>query len=99
MELDGGWTGLDYNGIPLLVDNDAIDGEIHYLTTKDLQIYRMSDYEWMQKDGAILSRISGYDMYEAVIYRYAEFGVTNRATQAVLCDLSYTKSINEGYGG
>ena len=89
MSLDGGWEALDYNGIPLMVDNDAIDGEMYFLTTKDLQIYRMSDYDWMQKDGAILSRISGYDAYEAIIYRYAEMGCTRRNTQGVLCDLDY----------
>jgi len=98
MELDGGWTALDYNGVPFTVDNDAIDGEIYFLTLKDLQLYRMSDYEWMQKDGAILSRISGYDTYEAVLFRYHELGVLNRATQGVLTDLSYTKSGIEGYG-
>jgi hypothetical protein len=98
MELDGGWSALDYNGVPFLVDNDAIDGEIYFLTTKDLQIYRMSDYDWMQKDGAVLSRISGYDTYEAVIYRYAEFGIKNRATQGVLTDIAYDKSSSEGYG-
>ena len=98
MELDGGWTGLDYNGVPLLVDNDAIDGEIYFLTLQDLKVYRMSDYDWMQKDGAILSRISGYDVYEAVLFRYAEFAIKNRATQGVLTDLAYTKGANEGYG-
>jgi len=99
MQLDGGWSALDYNGVPLTVDNDAIDGEIYFLTTKDLQMYRMSDYDWMQKDGAILSRISGYDVYEAVLFRYCELGVTNRSTQGVLTDIAYTKGINEGYGG
>ena len=89
MELDGGWTAIDYNGVPLTVDNDAIDGEMYFLTTKELNIYRMSDYNWMQKDGAVLSRITGYDAYEAVLYRYAELGVTRRNTQGVLCDIDY----------
>jgi len=90
MQLDGGWTALDYNGVHLVVDNDAIDGEIYFLTTSDLQLYRMSDYDWMQKDGAILSRVSGYDQYEAVLFRYAELGCTRRNTQGVLCDLVYS---------
>ena len=30
MELDGGWKALDYNGIPLMVDPDAIDGEMYF---------------------------------------------------------------------
>ncbi|MFH0848408.1 MAG: phage major capsid protein, partial [archaeon] len=33
MTLDGGWTALDYNGIPLTVDDDAIDGEMYFLTS------------------------------------------------------------------
>ena len=90
MTLDGGWTALDYNGIPLMVDIDAIDGEMYFLTTKDLQIYRMSDYDWMTKDGAILSRITGYDAYEAVLFRYAEMGAKRRNSQGVITDLSYT---------
>lgn len=97
MTLDGGWSALDYNGVPFVVDNDAIDGEIYFLTLKDLQLFRMSDYQWMEKDGAVLSRISGVDAYEAVFYRYAELGVKNRATQGVLTSLSYTKGTNEGY--
>ena len=89
MELDGGWTAIDYNGVPLMVDPDAIDGEMYFLTLKDLQVYRMSDYDWMDRDGAILSRMTGYDAYEAVLFRYAELGVNNRQTSGVLCDLAY----------
>ncbi len=90
MTLDGGWTALDYNGVPLMVDVDAIDGEMYFLTTRDLAIYRMSDYDWMTKDGAILSRITGYDAYEAVLFRYAELGAKRRNSQGVITDLSYT---------
>ena len=90
MTLDGGWTALDYNGVPLMVDVDAIDGEMYFLTTRDLQIYRMSDYDWMTKDGAILSRITGYDAYEAVLFRYSELGTKRRNSQGVITDLTYT---------
>jgi len=89
MTLDGGWSALEFNGIPLTVDDDAIDGEMYFLTTKDIQIYRMSDYDWMDKDGAILSRVSGVDAYEAVLFRYAEMGLSRRNSQGVLVDLSY----------
>jgi hypothetical protein len=89
MALDGGFTALDYNGVPMMVDPDAIDGEIYFLTLKDLQMYRMSDYQWMDKDGAILSRVSGYDAYNAVLFRYAELGCKRRNSHGVLCDLNY----------
>lgn len=90
MEIDGGVTAIDYNGIPFTVDNDAIDGEIYFLTLKDIQLYRMSDYDWMTKDGSILSRISNADAYEAVLFRYAELGVKKRNTQGVITDLAYS---------
>lgn len=90
MKIEGGWSGISYNGVLFYVDSgDAIDGEIYFLTTRDLQIYRMSDYDWMSKDGAVLSRVSGYDAYEAVLFRYAEFGCLRRNTQGVICDLAY----------
>ena len=90
MELDRGWTALDYNGVPLMVDRDAIDGEMYFLTTKDLQMYRMSDYDWMTKDGAILSRITGYDAYEAALFIYCELGCNRRNSSGVITDLAYT---------
>lgn len=90
MTLDGGWTALEYNGIPLTVDDDAIDGEMYFLTTKDIQKYRMSDYDWMDKDGSILARISGYDAYEAILFLYQELGCSRRNSHGVICDLSYT---------
>ena len=90
MKIEGGWKGISYNGVMFYVDpNDAIDGEIYFLTTRDLQLYRMSDYDWMSKDGAVLSRLSGYDAYEAVLFRYAELGCNRRNSQGVICDLAY----------
>lgn len=90
MSLDGGFTAIDYNGVPFTVDDDAIDGEVYFLTLKEFALFRMSDYEWMNKDGAILSRVSGYDAYEAILFRYAELGIKRRNAQGVLCDISYT---------
>lgn len=89
MALDGGWSALEFNGKPLVVDDDAIDGEIYFLTLSDLYIYRMSDYEWMEEDGAVLSRISGYDAYEATLFRYAELGCGRRNCHGVLTDIFY----------
>lgn len=90
MQLDGGFTAIDYNGVPFTIDDDAIDGEVYFLTLKDLSIYQMSDYDWMSKDGAVLSRVSGYDAYEAILFRYAELGAKRRNSQGVLTDVSYT---------
>ena len=89
MTLDGGWSAIEFNGIPFTVDPDAIDGEIYFLTTKDLNIFRMSDYAWMEKDGAVLNRVANKDAYEATLFRYAEFGCTRRNSHGVLTDIYY----------
>ncbi len=90
MQLDGGFTAIDYNGVPFTIDDDAIDGEVYFLTLKEFGLYRMSDYDWMSKDGAVLSRVSGYDAYEAILFRYSELGIKRRNAQGVLCDISYS---------
>jgi len=90
MEMRGGYSGVDFNDVGVVADPDAIDGEMYFLTTDDIQLFLLSDYDWMEKDGSVLSRIAGYDAYEAVLFRYSELGVLNRGTQGVLCDIAYT---------
>ncbi len=74
LKMDGGWEALEYNGKPLVVDRHCLPGRIYFLDESTLAIYRMSDINWMDKDGAILSRVSGADAYEAVLYLYATMG-------------------------
>jgi len=87
--MDGGFKVLEFDGIPLFVDNDAVDGEMMFLYEPALQIYMMSDMEWMEEDGHILTKIAGYDAYEAILFCYWELGCSRRNVQAVLTDISY----------
>lgn len=88
MTLDGGFDALEYNGKPLVVDRHCLPNRIYFLDESTLAIYRMSDLDWMDDDGAILSRVSGYDAYEAVLYFYATMGCSAPNRNAVLTDLS-----------
>ena len=88
--MDGGFKVVEFNGIPMAVDNDAIDGEMYFLYEPSLQIYQMSDVEWMERDGNVLDRLLGYDAYEATLFQYAELGCSRRNVNTVLTDLSYT---------
>jgi len=87
--LDGGFKAVEFNGIPLVVDNDAIDGDMYFLYEPALQIYQMSDLDWMDKDGNILNRIANYDAYEATLFWYAELGCSRRNVHSVLTDIAY----------
>lgn len=84
MSLKGGWSALDYNGKPLIVDKDAPAGNIFFACEDDLKFYRLSDLSWMQEDGAILCRVSGKDAYSGIIFLYHEFGTTKRNGQTLL---------------
>lgn len=90
-EYAGGFKALTYvNGdteLPIFTDKDCPAGSLFGLTEDQLKMYEMADYDWMQEDGAILSRVSGKDAYEGVLYRYAELGTSARNTHFLLKDL------------
>ncbi len=89
MKLDGGYTAIEFNGKPIVVDDDAIGGEIYFLYEPSLQIYRMSDFNWMDRDGNVLSRVADYDAYESTLYAYMNMGVDRRRANSVLVDIDY----------
>jgi len=90
LKLDGGWTALEYNSKPLVVDRHSLPGRMYFLDESTLAFYRMSDIDWMQDDGAVLSRVSGADAYEAVLYLYATLGCRSCNRNALLDDLITT---------
>lgn len=87
LELDGGWKALEYNGIPIVADVDAEANRMYFMDESTHKIYRMSDFEWMDRDGAILSRVSNKDSYEATLYAYMNLGVDNCRKNGVLVDV------------
>ena len=77
-ELRGGFKVLTYAGggddTVIYFDKDADYNRFQFLDTSSLKIYRQSDFYWMDEDGAILSRVSGKDAFEATLKYYAELG-------------------------
>lgn len=88
LDLKGGKKALDYNGLPLIADKDAPARKIFFADTDYLKVFQLSDIEWMQEDGAILSRIAGKDAYGATLYRYLELGCSSRNAQTLLEDIT-----------
>ena len=83
-ELKGGYKALTYNDLPIIADKDAPANKIFVVDEDELQIFRLGDLDWMQDDGAILSRVSGYDAYEAVLYVYQELGCMMRNAHVLI---------------
>jgi len=87
LDLDGGFKALEYNGIPWVADKDVYPNTVFFIDTEHLQIMQMSDWDWMDRDGAVLSRVSGSDAYEAVIYWYADLVTDRPRAHAFLRDV------------
>lgn len=92
-ELQGGYKAISYLGgahgsIPIIADKDAPANKIFCVDENELAIYRLADFDWMQEDGAILSRVSGYDAYEAVLYVYQELGTSMRNAHVLIGDIT-----------
>jgi len=92
LTLDGGFSALEYSAggepIPFVVDRHAWPNQIAFLDESSLSLYRASDFDWMDSDGNILSRVSGYDAYEAILYCYANLGCTAPQHNTMLRDLT-----------
>lgn len=71
---DGGWGELFYDDIPFMVDKFATPNNLYLIGEGGLVIFKMVDWEWMDKDGAILSRVSNTDAYEATLLTYRQLG-------------------------
>ena len=63
-------------------------GGIYFLDESSLELYRMSDFDWMDKDGSVLSRVAGVDAYEAVLYKYATLGTGCANNNTLVTDLA-----------
>jgi hypothetical protein len=87
MELDGGYTGLDFNGKPFVAEVDCPPNTIFFLSTNHLEIMQMGDWDWMDKDGSVLSRVAGEDAYEAVLTWYSDFVTDKPRAHSFLRDV------------
>lgn len=91
-EFAGGFTGLsfttDEGEIPFVSDTDAPKNLMYFVNEDELTYYREKDWEWMDRDGSMFSRVYGYDAYEARMYQYSEIGCHRRNSQGVIDKLT-----------
>lgn len=88
MKLDGGFTGLEFSGIPLVPDPQCRKNRIYYIVPEVLKIFRSADFSWMEKDGSTFNRVANYDAYEATLFHYGNLGCIARNALGLLDDIS-----------
>lgn len=78
LDMKGGWTGLSYAGggspIGLVSDKYVPKGILFGLDLNDWAMYQMKDWDWMEKDGAVLARVADRPAYEATLLKYCDIG-------------------------
>lgn len=87
LKLDGGFSALEYNMIPVVPDKDAVPNRMFFIDEDTLAIYRWSDYFWLNKDGSVLARLDNKDAYQATLALYAEMGTSSRNRHSLIEDL------------
>ena len=90
--MHGGFKYIDYNGFPLVFDDDCPKQHMFFIRPDDylwVNLYGM-DFRWMNRDGAILRKVENpdQDAYKATLYKYADMGITNRKVQGVTYNLA-----------
>lgn len=82
IDLKGGYKDLDVaaggGSVPLVWDRDCPTSTAFFLNKSHLTLFTQSDWEWMDDDGAVLSRVANKDAYEAVLYRDLELATDKR---------------------
>jgi len=93
--LDGGYRALEFNGVPLVADKDAsltatpqYLRRMYFITLDSMEWQNLEDWQWMQKDGAVLHRLDDYDMYGATLFSYQNIIIVRPNANVVLDDLS-----------
>lgn len=74
MKLVGGWSVLSYNGKPFTTDKYAPASTLYGLDLSTWKSYEMMDFDWLDEDGAVLSRVAGKAAWEATLAKYSDLG-------------------------
>lgn len=89
VELEAGYSGVKWSAVgegaisdpttvALVWDQDCKENTLYGLSTDALVEYLGCDWEWMDDDGAVLSRVPNKDAYEATMFKYHEIATTHR---------------------
>jgi hypothetical protein len=90
--MHGGFKYIDYNGFPLLFDDDCPKQYLFFLDVDSFLWVNLNgeDFRWMNRDGAILRKVENpdTDAYKATLYKYSDLGCYRRKTQGCIYNLA-----------
>lgn len=87
MTLTGGFSALDFNDKPLVVDKDAPWGHLWGLDESVWAMYQHAPIHWMDDDGHILRRRDDFDSFQATLRAIFQIATTGRNRNVLIRDL------------
>lgn len=92
LQLDGGFTGLDFCGIPVVADPDCRKNQLYYVVPESMRIFEAAPLDWFDKDGNVLHRREDKDAYTGTMFTYMNLGTTARNANGLLDDIQVSTS-------
>jgi hypothetical protein len=71
MKLNGGFTGVSFNGIPVIADFDCPYDELYFVDPSTLSVEDLAPMSFLDEDGSILDRSSTQAIWQATLRYYA----------------------------
>lgn len=87
--LAGGWTALDFRGIPWVTDRDCYPNRIYCADMEHIKVGQLEDYHWEDRTG-FLQQLQDYDEYHARFKGRWNMVCTLRNKQILITDLDDT---------
>jgi hypothetical protein len=94
LNLDGGFKGLDFSGVPVVADPDCRKNTMYFIIPDTMKFYELGSkgLDWIDNDGDTLHRREDKDMFTATLRYYGNLGTDARNGNGVLNDIAISAS-------
>ena len=83
--LEGGYSAILFDGIPVVADRYCPENTIYLINTNDFVLAQLCDWSWLEdEDGKILKQVPGKAAYSATLVKYAELICKKPCAQGII---------------
>lgn len=86
--LNGGFDAIMFDNVPIVTDDHCQAGVLYLVRVPNMEWKILSDWDWMDDDGAVLNRVVGKDAYRAIMFQYGAFITHHRGSHAKLTGIT-----------